>query len=156
MLANMNGTLVETPVRNSRASESPKESTETGNVALIRSHRRDTFEWTLTPAVRSSSDGPSPSPADDETMILSPVTPAHYGDNAVYGAETPCAATPYFFHKENLVQKTAPVQKYHELAEVDGSLPVAKEASVMVRLMAARRKSLQWAPKVGSPLARDL
>ena len=35
-----------------------------------------------------------------------------------------------------------------------GWLEEKKDESVMARLMAARRKSLQFAPKVGSPLAR--
>ncbi|KAB5584795.1 hypothetical protein GE09DRAFT_1068264 [Coniochaeta sp. 2T2.1] len=41
---------------------------------------------------------------------------------------------------------------YHELGE--GVLKREKDEGVLMRLMAARRKSLQFAPKVGSPLAR--
>lgn len=36
----------------------------------------------------------------------------------------------------------------------EGVLKREKDEGVLMRLMAARRKSLQFAPKVGSPLAR--
>jgi hypothetical protein len=97
--------------------------------------------------------------------MLSPVpaTPApeaisSYGEDGLYGEETPGGQTPYFLHKEQLVQKTAPpVKRYFDSTDGGntGILDVKKDESVMMRLMAARRKSLQWAPKVGSPLARS-
>ena len=96
-----------------------------------------------------------------------PKTPAPeaisaYGEDGLYGDETPAGQTPYFLHKEQLVQKTAPVKRLFEDEDGEeengkrtmGWLNEKKDESVMMRLMAARRKSLQWAPKVGSPLAR--
>jgi hypothetical protein len=99
--------------------------------------------------------------------MLSPVpaTPAPefisaYGEEGLYGDETPSAQTPYFLKNEQLVQQTAPVRKFGDFGEEEslgagkGFLSEKKDENVMMRLMAARRKSLQWAPKVGSPLAR--
>jgi hypothetical protein len=129
-----------------------------------KSRRRDSVEW-----VRSSPASPSDiGGTGDGDDFLSPVpaTPAPemisaYGEDGLYGGEeTPFGQTPYFLHKEQLVQQTAPVKRYFEEEDEEqgdrgvGWLSEKKDESVMMRLMAARRKSLQWAPKVGSPLAR--
>jgi hypothetical protein len=127
-----------------------------------KSRRRDSAQWVRTPSKSPGNDGT----IDDEDFVLSPIpaTPAPevisaYGEGGFYGDETPDAQTPYFLKKEQLVQKTAPISKFgnFELG-IDmgtGFLTDKKDESVMMRLMAARRKSLQWAPKVGSPLARE-
>ena len=57
------------------------------------------------------------------------------------------------------MQKTAPAGRRFVDSEQDEKMGARflsenKDETVMMRLMAARRKSLQWAPKVGSPLAR--
>lgn len=125
-----------------------------------KSRRRDSVQWVRSPSSTSSGNDEK---VDDETLMLSPVpaTPAPevisaYGEEGLYGDETPSAQTPYFFQKEKLVQQTAPVKKFGDFEQVigHGILSEKKDESVMMRLMAARRKSLQWAPKVGSPLAR--
>jgi hypothetical protein len=121
-----------------------------------KSHRRDSVQWVRSPV--SLTDNKS----NDQIMLLSPVpaTPAPevisaYGEDGLYGQDTPSAQTPYFLHKEQLLQKTAPAGKrYFEGGNGGGFLNEKKDESVMMRLMAARRKSLQFAPKVGSPLAR--
>lgn len=156
-LENHNGTLVRststTPTKDSFGSpDSPMTS---------KSRRRDSVEWIRSP---SSSNGGS-SKQDNETLLLSPVpaTPApeaiaSYGQDVFLGEETPSAKTPYYFNKEQLVQKTAPGGKRFFDETPSGSpgfLSEPKDESVMMRLMAARRKSLQWAPKIGSPLAQD-
>lgn len=134
--------------------------------------RRESVEW-----VRSPSSATPEAQPDNQTLILSPVpaTPAPealssmYTDTGLYGNgdETPGGQTPYFLHKEQLVQKTAPAGRRYvdrETGEGEGGgkemgmgwgvLADQKDESVMARLMAARRKSLQFAPKIGSPLAR--
>jgi hypothetical protein len=133
-----------------------------------KSRRRDSVQWVRSPSTPSSTSDDNK--LDDQTLILSPIpaTPApetlasyHYPSEGLYGNgdETPGAQTPYFFHKEELVQKTAPPGKRY--FEVDGEegrggfLEEKKDENIMMRLMAARRKSLQFAPKVGSPLARQ-
>jgi hypothetical protein len=159
-LAKMNST---TPGRNNMSPSKERYSPETP--ATARSQRRETIQW------NSSSSG---SPlfdqldANDQTLMLSPVpaTPAPetisaYGEEGLYGQDTPGDQTPYFLHKEQLVQKTAPVRRYVDSEQEDEPstrgarfLSEQKDESVMMRLMAARRKSLQWAPKIGSPLAK--
>jgi hypothetical protein len=68
--------------------------------------------------------------------------------------------TPYFLHTEQLEQKTTPPGKrYFEVESGDGSgsggwLEEKKDENVTIRLMAVRRKTLQFAPKVESPLAK--
>lgn len=125
--------------------------------------------WERSPSSSEGNDNVN----DEQTLILSPVpvTPAPetisaYGESyldELNAEQTPGSQTPYFLHTEKLVQQTAPVRKFGDFGgERDngvngmraGFLSEKKDESVMMRLMAARRKSLQWAPKVGSPLAR--
>lgn len=181
-LANMNGTLVpsQTPTR---MSMSPTKQflnlPETPSLNFSsKKGRRESVEWVRSP----SSATPEIEPGN-QTMILSPVpaTPAPealssmYTESGLYGNEgdeTPGGQTPYFLQKEQLVQKTAPAgRRYVDREQGEGMgfeggkgylgsggemgwLEEKKDESVMARLMAARRKSLQFAPKVGSPLAR--
>jgi hypothetical protein len=165
-LANLNGTLIPslstTPARNQNLSPT-KEFLNLDTPVTSRSRRRETVEWVRSPSTSSDDK--------DETLIFSPVpaTPAPetisaYGDDGLYGEGTPGGQTPYFLHKEQLIQKTAPAgRRYVDTEQLEegsrmsmgtGFLSEKKDESVMMRLMAARRKSLQWAPKVGSPLAR--
>lgn len=95
-------------------------------------------------------------------MLLSPIpaTPSAYTEKGLYGDDTPTGQTPYFLHKEQLLQQTAPLANgrfFEDEGRMGGGfLSEKKDESVMMRLMAARRKSLQFAPKVGSPLARGM
>jgi hypothetical protein len=180
-LANLNGTLV--PSTPGRMSMSPTKEflslpDTPGLNFSTKKDRRETVEWVRSP----NSSTPEAEP-HDQTLILSPVpaTPAPetlssmYTEAGLYGneAETPGGQTPYFLHKEQLVQKTAPAgRRYVDREQGEqvlgfeggkeylgsggemGWLEEKKDESVMVRLMAARRKSLQFAPKIGSPLAR--
>lgn len=115
----------------------------------------------------------SPVPA---TPAPESITQYAYGEDGLYGTngygdvDTPSAEqTPYFLRREELIQMTAPVRRFaggndHNDTDEDTAverkeknwmgLNDKKDESVMYRLMAARRKSLQFAPKVGSPLAR--
>jgi len=165
-LANFNGTVITsstTPSRKSYANMSPtKEFLSFPDTPVTnKSRRRESVQWIHLPSPSS------PENSEDQTLLLSPVltTPAPetifaYGEDGLYGDETPGGQTPYFLHKEQLIQKTAPIGcKFVDSEKVGdkmvaGFLSEKKDESVMMRLMAARRKSLQWAPKVGSPLAR--
>ena len=64
--------------------------------------------------------------------------------------------TPYFLSKgAALVQQTCPPkQSMQSLFPVSGRIEDQPDEDVRRRLVMARRKSLQWAPKVGSPLGR--
>jgi hypothetical protein len=169
-LANMNGTLVSSSSTTPSRSMSPRKSSYNIDTPVTsKSRRRESVQWIRSPASSTDADEQHYACADDQTLVLSPVpktpapeTIAAYGEEGLYGDDTPVGQTPYFLHKEQLVQKTAPVKRFFEDEDGDeengkrpmGWLSENKDESVMMRLMAARRKSLQWAPKVGSPLAR--
>ncbi|ELR05672.1 hypothetical protein VC83_03315 [Pseudogymnoascus destructans] len=158
-LANMNGTLVSTPGR-----ASSKEPTAPATARPARIGRRESTQWIRTP--RSAEAATSTQDQDvemnDYTMAeLSPLptTPSaealsmyaeHILDN-----EGRVEETPYYSgrEKEELVMRTMPANKM-VVRDQDGPSQMGSEA-LMQRLMMARRKSLQWAPKVGSPLARQ-
>ncbi|KAH6692869.1 hypothetical protein BKA61DRAFT_624745 [Leptodontidium sp. MPI-SDFR-AT-0119] len=164
-LAKMNGELVSSMTPNRNASPTKEFLYFPDTPVTAKSRRRESVQWVRSPASSSSGE------VDDQTLILSPVpaTPAPetisaYGEEGLYGEDTPVGQTPYFLHNEQLVQKTAPAgRRYVDTEQADGQnigsmgagfLSEKKDETVMMRLMAARRKSMQFAPKVGSPLAR--
>lgn len=158
-LANMNGTLVSTPGR-----APSKEPTAPATARPARIGRRESTQWIRTPrsAEATTSTQDQDVEMNDYTMAeLSPLptTPSaealsmyaeHILDN-----EGGVEETPYYSgrEKEELVMRTVPANKM-VVREQDGPSQMGSEA-LMQRLMMARRKSLQWAPKVGSPLARQ-
>ncbi|OBT43286.1 hypothetical protein VE00_06927 [Pseudogymnoascus sp. WSF 3629] len=158
-LANMNGTLVSTPGR-----ASSKEPTAPATARPARIGRRESTQWIRTPrgAEATTSTQDQDVEMNDYTMAeLSPLptTPSaealsmyaeHILDN-----EGGVEETPYYSgrEKEELVMRTVPANKM-VVRQQDGPSQMGSEA-LMQRLMMARRKSLQWAPKVGSPLARQ-
>lgn len=153
-LANLNGTLVPTP---SRAGTSARDAQSLPSTPA--NNRRQSGLWMRTP-----EDGDGYDHADGEqesaweVAPLSPVpkTPAPEAI-ARFAAdvtpETPSADSDAETVRAELMTRTCPTKTaYHELGE--GVLAREKDERVLARLMAARRKSLQFAPKVGSPLAR--
>lgn len=56
--------------------------------------------------------------------------------------------------RNQLLMRTVPVKRNDGPSNKDQVENGANSAALMQRLMLARRKSLQWAPKIGSPLAR--
>ena len=64
--------------------------------------------------------------------------------------------TPYYLSKgaELLQQTCPPKQNMQPLFPLSGRIEDQPDETVRQRLILARRKSLQWAPKVGSPLGR--
>lgn len=164
-LAKMNGELVSSMTPNRNASSTKEFLHFPDTPVTVKSRRRESVQWVRSPA---SSSGE----LDDQTLILSPVpaTPEPetifaYSEDGLYGEDTPVGQTPYFLHNKQLVQKTAPAaRRYVDTEQFDGDgqrvsmgagfLSEKKDDTVMARLMAVRRKSMQFAPKVGSPLAR--
>jgi hypothetical protein len=57
-------------------------------------------------------------------------------------------------NRQEKLLRTCPPKRTTFVELGDGILSKEKDERVLMRLMAARRKSLQFAPKVGSPLAR--
>ncbi|KAH6681061.1 hypothetical protein F5X68DRAFT_263417 [Plectosphaerella plurivora] len=143
-----------------RASSPEKRSSDMFSSPNTPMNRRDSTEWMRTPLDQDQTEEPD---HDWHTLTPIPVTPApdalaRYAANLT--PETPTATIDLGFDDDDdaarahLMQTCPPkaVGSYGDLGE--GILERKKDEGVMMRLMAARRKSLQFAPKVGSPLAR--
>ncbi|RYC55151.1 hypothetical protein CHU98_g11062 [Xylaria longipes] len=158
-IANMNGTLV-TPMKvNSGISREPQ--TLPNNYMS----RRDSTVWMRSPSDHDEDeDAPSePSEMDWESTnapILTPVpkTPApemvaKFAMDISPGTPTMSsfASTP---GKDQLFMQTCP-PKPSGLINIGESLISHNQDPVSMRLMAARRKSMQFAPKVASPLKKQ-
>ncbi|KAI9879494.1 MAG: hypothetical protein M1830_008370 [Pleopsidium flavum] len=93
-----------------------------------------------------------------QMSLPQPETPAsvynryEYDDSPSEGSPT----TPYYLSKgAALVQQTCPPkQTQQSLFPLSGRIEDQPSERMRQRLLMARRKSLQWAPKVGSPLGR--
>ncbi|KAK4158815.1 hypothetical protein QBC43DRAFT_273707 [Cladorrhinum sp. PSN259] len=143
------------------------------------SGRRASSLWVRTPEPveqnKSGNNGDSDSEKEDDEdtewgAVLTPVpkTPApeaiaRYAANISPGPDTPgssMAGDDDDEDEENkrqqMLTRTCPPKKTATFAELgEGLLAREKDERVLMRLMAARRKSLQFAPKIGSPLARS-
>ena len=165
MVANQGGTLVPavTPVKSAYEVHSPTTEFRAFSAASRRSSIR------VSPLVEQAQE-----PMDKEQDLQPPVTPSPFitdGDDEVYdlfsyGAASP--TTPYFLSKgAQLVQQTCPPKTLGEplfsengrspskpLFPISGLIADQPDEGVRQRLAMARRKSLQWAPKIKSPLGR--
>ena len=132
MLANMNGNLVpaETPSKLTEEMSPTKEYLTFSTPAS----RRDTFEIQPQMLVTPAAEG------SDNTSTESPLSPS----------------TPYYLSEgAQLVQQTCPPKQTQELLfPITGRIEDQPDEQVRQRLLMARRKSLQWMPKVSSPLGR--
>ncbi|VUC30011.1 unnamed protein product [Clonostachys rosea] len=157
-LANNNGTLV------GNGSKSTSSSRESMGPPATPMNRRQSTAWMHSPS--EGLEGQEDEEDDDiewSKFILTPVpkTPApeavaRYADEI---PSTPGADDTEEFEmsptKQELLTRTCPPKKsalFQDLGR--GILSKDKDEQVLLRLMAARRKSLQFAPKVGSPLSR--
>ena len=135
MLANINGNLV------------PAEPL--AKVSFDISPTKEFLNLSSPPSRRESIAIPSPVPA----------TPQGAG-NGYGGGESASGSptTPYYLSKgAELVQQTCPPkQTMQSLFPLSGRIEDQPDEVVRQRLIMARRKSLQWAPKVGSPLGRAM
>ncbi|KAH7179635.1 uncharacterized protein B0J16DRAFT_323115 [Fusarium flagelliforme] len=151
-LANMNGTLVTSPVKNSSRTAP---STPT--------NRRQSTQWMYTPSNQDEDEEMEDLEWSEAILTPVPKTPAPEAI-ARYAAElepeTPSAEdddddldeSPT---KDALFTRTCPPKKSNNFRDMgSGIISQTKDDGVLMRLMAARRKSLQFAPKIGSPLAR--
>lgn len=163
-LQNLNGTIsVASTPRSLSANNSQSPTKEFLNLSTpgtdLETNRRKSTLWT-----RNLEASP-----DDEDeygpMILSPVpaTPAPevisaYAENILGDGNSPNGiATPYFLKKDELMMRTCPPKQAGDEGILGSNGDENSNGSgrlLMQRLMLARRKSLQWAPKIGSPLAK--
>ncbi|KAI1771761.1 hypothetical protein F4818DRAFT_203322 [Hypoxylon cercidicola] len=155
-LANFNGTLV-TPMRNNTGP--PRECQTVPNNHISR---RDSTVWMRTPSdYDDEEDAPGEHDWDRELSMLTPVpkTPAPEAVARFAMDVTPDTPSTVDYNdlvseREQLLMRTCPPKQsaYADLGE--GLLKREKDQGILMRLMAARRKSLQFAPKVASPLSK--
>jgi len=161
-LANLNGMIISSPVKSGGSTR------EAHTAPSTPMNRRDSTVWMRTPPEQlgySMDDGAYDENVDGdlewaEMAMLTPVpkTPApeaiaRYADELTVAIETPLPAGDDEGREELLMQTCPPrTGVYAQLGE--GILAEHKDQGVMARLVAARRKSLQYAPKVSSPLTR--
>jgi hypothetical protein len=154
MVSNQGGTLVSSTTPSKAAYEviSPTAEFRAFGAASRRSSIR------VSPLVEAD--------AQAEVELQAPATPTPFvpdGDemhdlaswtNTGGGSPT----TPYYLNKgAQLLQQTCPPKTLGErLFPVSGQIEDQPDEGVRQRLIAARRKSLQWAPKVQSPLGRSV
>lgn len=150
-LANMNGNLIpasiETPAKVSPANEiSPTKEFLTFDTPASR---RDTF------VIERQT------PQEAEPAAVTPATPIQAAtaqddnmleDGSAWGSPT----TPYYLSKgAELVQRTCPPKRLMGFP-VSGEIDDQPDETVRRRLLEARRKSMQWASRVRSPLGRTV
>ncbi|KAL7620715.1 hypothetical protein AAE478_009712 [Parahypoxylon ruwenzoriense] len=156
-LTNLNGTLV-TPMKNTGGPARDCQTIPNNHVS-----RRDSTAWMRTPSDHDEGeDAAGEHDWDKEISMLTPVpkTPA---PEAV--AKFAMDVTPdtrmgeddddeSSLEREQLLMRTCPPKKsaYTDLGQ--GVPQQEKNQGILMRLMAARRKSLQFAPKIASPLSK--
>ncbi|KAL5353026.1 hypothetical protein ACLOAV_001055 [Pseudogymnoascus australis] len=158
-LANMNGTLVSTPGR-----ASSKEPTVPATARPARIGRRESTQWIRTPRSAEAATQNQDQDVEMTDYTLAELSPLPMTPSAeslsmyaehILDNEGGVEETPYYSgrEKEELVMRTVPANKM--VIRDQGEPTQMGSEALMQRLMMARRKSLQWAPKVGSPLARQ-
>jgi hypothetical protein len=139
-LANINGNLVryDSPVAKDATPAARTSFSPTKEFLMFDSpaSRRNTF--TISPPITPQQQQRTTN-GDDDDMSLSPTTP-------------------YFLRPSEITQRTCPPKPrllFPGAGEGGGDM-VGEDGVVKQRLLLARRKSLQWAPKVSSPLGRGV
>ncbi|KAI1441466.1 hypothetical protein F5Y02DRAFT_295713 [Annulohypoxylon stygium] len=153
-LANHNGTLV-TPAKQTGGSARECQTVPNNHIS-----RRDSTVWMRTPSDHDEDeDAPCEHDWDREISMLTPVpkTPAPEAVRQFAMDVTPDSSmmeNDYgdFSPEKELLMRTCPPKSFANLGE--GVLKKDKDQGILMRLMAARRKSLQFAPKVASPLSK--
>ncbi|KAI1103445.1 hypothetical protein F4804DRAFT_310132 [Jackrogersella minutella] len=156
-LANFNGTLV-APVTPMKSLTGPSRECQT--VPNNHISRRDSTAWMHSPSDHDEDeDAPGEHDWDREIGMLTPVpkTPAPEAVKRFAMDVTPDTPSTenysdYSPEKDQLLMRTCPPKRYADLG--GGLLKQEKDQGILMRLMAARRKSLQFAPKIASPLSK--
>lgn len=169
-LANVNGTVVSEPASRRTSSRQSQAGPSTPGPA----NRRDSTMWMRSPDEQEAGDGEDHENDGDfnfeqdwlNCAPLTPVpkTPAPEAIHRFAMEMTPDMDSPMTeadgddedLSREQLVQRTCPPKTLHMYEDLGaGVLGHSKDESVARRLMDARRKSLAFAPKVSSPLAKS-
>ena len=169
-LSNVNGTLVKLDSSTPSAS-SRRAAAEWGTMEeFIRlsptppSSPRESTSSTDQQSTKDQADTLAATPKPSRSVGRSsqvPETPAaaNYDfddDNSSIDTLSQSPTTPYYLSKgAKLVQQTCPPKQLRQgLFPVSGRIEDQPDHALRIRLEAARRKSLVWKPKVGSPLGR--
>jgi hypothetical protein len=166
-IANLNGTLV-TPVKQTAGPARECQTVPNNHIG-----RRDSTVWMRTPPDQlddadavDKENGNGDDDTWDNMSMLTPVpkTPApeaiaRYAMDLTPETPTGNVSASFSPGKDHLLMQTAPPKQQHQRQSIyadlgQGVLGQEKDQSVMMRLMAARRKSLQFAPKIASPLSK--
>jgi hypothetical protein len=153
-LANMNGTLV----NNNEKGDNNMVRGDGQSVPNTPMNRRESTLWMQTPSDQGENE-------DDDIewskFILTPVpkTPAPEAVSryAAELVETPLGSNGYGDEsptKQTLMTRTCPPKATSRRFMEDELLRKDADEQVLMRLLAARRKSLQFAPKIASPLSK--
>ncbi|KAJ2977327.1 hypothetical protein NUW58_g7845 [Xylaria curta] len=159
-IANMNGTLV-TPMK-----VNPNTSREPQTLPNNYMSRRDSTLWMRTPSENDEDeDAPSePSEMDWESTnapILTPVPQTPAPEMVAKFAMDISPGTPTISSfgltplPNQLFMNTCPPKQSVPVGIGEGLVNRDGNQSIQMRLLAARRKSMQWAPKVASPLKKQ-
>jgi len=172
-IANLNGMLVPTPSRSVSSGNGPRGSQTAPSTPA--NDRRASALWMHTPEDNNSKQDEEGSESIHDnggwSTVLTPVpkTPApeavaRYAANispatpsdSMHGLNRPGADDEEDVRCAALLTRTCPPKTAASgLLELGaGVLSREKDEHVLLRLMAARRKSLQFAPKVASPLSK--
>jgi hypothetical protein len=156
-LANMNGTLVSSHSKGSLS----RESMGGPNTPM---NRRDSTIWMHTPSDQGEEDQQEDDDGIEWSKILLTPVPKTPAPEAVaqYAANLPETPTGEIYDeeydmsptKQALLMQTCPPKSSVYVNMGEGILSRDKDEQVLMRLMKARRKSLQFAPKIASPLSR--
>lgn len=148
-LANLNGNLV--PASNATPAQPTVSPTMEFLTFNTPASRRETF-------IIEPQQSPHESSAQEKLLDPAPSTPRvtfadAENDASAWGSPT----TPDYLSKgAELVQRTCPPQQMGGLFPVSGELDDQPDEAVRRRLLEARRKSLQWASRIRSPLGRTV
>jgi hypothetical protein len=157
-LANLNGTLVSSPSKGSLSRESM------GDLNTPMSRRQSTMWMHTPPSDQEEEDHQGDDDGIEWSKILLTPVPKTPAPEAVahYAANLPETPTGEIYEddydmsptKEALMMQTCPPKSSIFVNMGEGILGSEKDEQVLMRLMKARRKSLQFAPKIASPLSK--
>ncbi|KAI2769032.1 hypothetical protein F4815DRAFT_489787 [Daldinia loculata] len=154
-LANLNGTLV-TPMKS--ITRQPQECQTVPNNHVSR---RDSTVWMRTPSDHDEDeDAPGDHDWDSELGMLTPVPKTPAPETVARFAMDISPDSPEaendedLEEREQLLMRTCPPKKSMYAGLGEGFIKKEKDQGILMRLMAARRKSLQFAPKIASPLSK--
>ncbi|KAF3480877.1 uncharacterized protein GIQ15_06224 [Arthroderma uncinatum] len=168
-LSNQNGTLAtldsSTSSTSSRRSgadvETLQELRRLSPIPHLQPSRRDSINRSAFDHYESEPTEETSRRSQSRPALFEPEEPqtpsGDYGYSFDFdGTVPPSPTTPYYLSEgAKLIQQTCPPKQSRQgLFPVSGNIDEQKDEKLRIRLEAARRKSLVWKPRVGSPLGK--